>query len=105
LRDFRVWWALFVFFAVLSLLVLQHGYRRWKRLGELLPPGAPPDRHRLARHRRLEGWRLACMAASLVVMTGLVFAGLMGAPRALVLALRLLAVAFVASVVVLSVRR
>lgn len=105
MRDFRAWWALFVFFAVLSLLVIQHGYRGWKRLGELPPPGAPQDRHRLTRRRRLEGWRVACMTASLVVMTGLVFAGVMGAPRAILLGLRVLAVAFVAAVVALSLRR
>ncbi|HET6579236.1 MAG TPA: hypothetical protein VFG66_12995 [Gemmatimonadales bacterium] len=105
MRDFRAWWALFVFFAVLSVLVLQHGYRRWRRLRELLPPGTAVDQDRLTRHRRREGWRLVCMAASLVVMTGLVFAGVMGAPRGLLLTLRILAVACVAAVVVLSVRR
>jgi hypothetical protein len=104
-RDFRAWWALFVFFAVLSVLVLQRGYHRWRRLRELLPPGTPADQNRLLRHRQLEGWRLACMAASLVAMTGLVFAGVMGAPRGLLLTLRILAVAFVLAVVVLSVRR
>jgi hypothetical protein len=86
--DFRVWWALFVFFAVLSVLVLQQGYRRWRHL----------------RGRR-EGWRLACMAASLLVMTALVFAGVTGAPRELLVPLQFLAVVFVAAVVVLSLRR
>jgi len=99
-----VWWALFVFFAVLSVMAVQHGYRRWRRLRELLPPGIPPGQDRLARRRRLEGWRLACMAASLVIMTGLVFAGVSGAPRELLLVLRFLAVASVLAVVVLSVR-
>jgi hypothetical protein len=105
LPDFRAWWMLFVFFAVLCVLVLQHGYRRWRRLRDLLPPGGPSGSGRLARRWRLEGWRLACMAASLVVMTALVFAGVMGAPRGLLLALRFLAVAGVLAVVVLSLRR
>jgi hypothetical protein len=39
------------------------------------------------------------------VMTALVFAGVMGAPRGLLLALRFLAVAGVLAVVVLSLRR
>ena len=103
--DFRAWWMLFVFFAVLCVLVLQHGYRRWRRLRDLLPPGGPSGSGRLARRWRLEGWRLACMAASLVLMTALVFAGVMGAPRGLLLALRFLAVTGVLAVVVLSLRR
>lgn len=105
MRDFRAWWALFVFFAVLSVLALQHGYRRWRRIGDLLSAGSGPGQERLVRSWRREGWRLGCMAASVVVMTGLVFAGVMGAPGGVLLTLRLLAVALVLAVVVLSVRR
>lgn len=105
MRDFRLWWALFVFFAVLSVLAIQHAWRRWRRLHELLPPargraGSPP----LDRRRRLEGWRVAMMIASLVVMTGLVYAGVIGAPRGVLLALRAAAVVLVGAVVVLSLR-
>ena len=106
MRDFRLWWALFVFFAVLSVLAIQHAWRRWRRVGELLPPSlgragpAPLDRR-----RRLEGWRVAMMIASLVVMTGLVYAGVLGAPRVVLLVLRVTAVICVAGVVALSLRR
>ena len=31
MRDFRVWWGLFVFFAALSVLAVQRGHRRWSR--------------------------------------------------------------------------
>ena len=106
MRDFRLWWALFVFFAVLSVLAIQHAWRRWRRLGELLPRSSgrvrPPP---LERVRRLEGWRVALMIASVVVMTGLVYAGVLGAPRGVLLALRVAAVVLVAGVVVLSLRR
>ena len=30
-RDFRMWWALFVFFGVLSVLAVQQSYRRWRQ--------------------------------------------------------------------------
>jgi hypothetical protein len=93
-RDFRLWWALFVFFAVLSVLAIQRAWRRWRRLRELLPSIG-----------RLEGWRVAMMIASLVVMTALAYAGVLGAPRALLLVLRVAAVGLVGAVVVLSLRR
>ena len=105
MRDFRAWWALFVFFAVLSVLAVQHGYRRWRRLGDVPWADTRLQCEELARRRRLEGWRLACMAASLAVMTGLVFAGVTGAPRGLLLTLRVLAAALVLAVLVLSFRR
>jgi hypothetical protein len=47
---------------------------------------------------------LVLMTTSIVVMTGLVFAVLLGAPPALVVALRILAVLGVLGVVVLSMR-
>lgn len=88
MRDFRVWWALFVFFGVLSVLAVRGAYRRWRRGG-----GAR------------DGLRFACMTLSVVTMTALVFAALQGAPGGLLLGLRLLAVAGVAGVVWFSVRR
>jgi hypothetical protein len=87
-RDFRVWWALFVFFGVLSVLAVRAAYRRWRRGGN------PRD-----------GRRFACMALSVVTMTALVFAAVQGAPAGLLLALRVLAVAGVAGVVWFSLRR
>ena len=105
MRDFRLWWALFVFFAVLSVLAIQHAWRRWRRLRDLLPPSlGRVDLAPLDRRRRLEGWRVAMMIASLVVMTGLVYAGVLGAPRGVLLALRVAAVVLVGGVVVLSLR-
>jgi hypothetical protein len=103
-RDFRFWWGLFVFFAVLCVLALQRGYRRWRRLLSLLP--AVPGSERPAQERRLrrEGWRLASMAGSLIAMTALVFAALLGAPPALVLVLRGIAISGVLGVVWLSLR-
>jgi hypothetical protein len=87
-RDFRVWWALFVFFGVLSVLVVRQAYRRWRQGGE-------------AR----DGLRFACMAVSVVAMTALVFAALMRAPVELLWGLRVLAVAAVSGVVWFSLRR
>jgi hypothetical protein len=105
MRDFQAWWALFVFFAVLCVLALQRGYRRWRRVLSLV--AAVPAAERAAQERRLrrEGWRLACMAASLLAMTALVFAALLGAPRALLLALRAAAIGGVLGVIWLSLRR
>jgi hypothetical protein len=103
-RDFRFWWGLFVFFAVLCVLALQRGYRRWRRLLSLLP--AVPGSERAAQKRRLrrEGWRLASMAGSLIAMTALVFAALLDAPPSLVLVLRGIAISGVLGVVWLSLR-
>jgi hypothetical protein len=83
--DFRVWWALFVFFGVLSVLAVRQAYRRWRRAGDVR-----------------EGLRFACMTLSVVAMTGLVFAALLQAPAALLLGLRALAVGGVIGVVWLS---
>jgi hypothetical protein len=105
MRDFRVWWALFVFFAVLCVLALQRGYRRWRRLLPLVAAVPGPQRAVQERRLRREGWRLASMAASLLAMTALVFAALLGAPPALVLALRAAAVGGVLGVIGLGLRR
>jgi hypothetical protein len=105
MRDFRLWWALFVFFAVLCVLALQHGHRRWRRARSVI--AAVPGLAGAERERRLrrEGWRLASMAVSLVAMTALVFAALLGAPAPLLLGLRATAVVGVLGVIVLSLRR
>jgi hypothetical protein len=96
---------LFVLFAVLSLLVVQRGIRGWRAARELierlgLPPHAEP-RRRLRR----EAWRLGWMMLSLVGLTGLVFAAVLGAPPAMILGLKLVAVVAVAAVVGLSLVR
>lgn len=104
MRDYRVWWALFVFFAILSLLAVQHRYGRWRRAGRALQRLGEPERTALARRRRVEGWRLTLMVASILAMTGLVFAALQGAPAVLILLLRVLAVASVVAVLLLGLR-
>jgi hypothetical protein len=104
LRDYRLWWALFVFFAALSLLVVQYRYRRWRRASRLLLRLVGPDQAEQVRRLRLEAWRLALMTVSLLVMTGLVFAVLWHAPPALLFPLRLLALLAVLGVLLLSLR-
>jgi hypothetical protein len=104
-RDFRLWWGLFVFFGVLSVLVVQRGYRRWARVREALGARSGPERAVLDRRLRREAWRLAGMVVSVIAMTALVFAALLGAPRAAIFGLRVLAVAAVGAVVWLSVSR
>jgi hypothetical protein len=103
LRDFRVWWGLFVFFAIISLLVIQSRYRRWRK-AHLLPdlPGVP--RAEQSRRLRREGWRLGLMTTSLLVMTGLVFAVFLGAPPTVVALLRTLALVGVVGLLLLSLR-
>ena len=105
MRDFRVWWALFVFFAALSVLAVQRGYRRWSRVRAAVAERPLAERAPLDRRLRREGWRLACMAASLVLLTVLVFAALLGAPGAAILALRLGALVAVSGVLWLSLIR
>jgi hypothetical protein len=105
MRDFRFWWALFVLFAVLSVVVVQRGYRNWRRARDLLARVDVPGRAEYARRLRREGWRLACMAASVVAMTVLVFTVLLGAPPGLILGLRAAAVLAVTAVVALSLLR
>jgi fatty acid desaturase len=103
LRDYRVWWALFVFFAVLSVLVVQRRYRRWRQAGRMLAQmGRVRDEQR--RRLRLEGWRLILMTVSLLAMTGLVFAVFLQLPAVLLLTLRIVALAAVGGVVLLSLR-
>jgi hypothetical protein len=104
LHDYRLWWALFVFFAGLGVLVVQRRYRRWRRAKDALDELIGESRVGQARQVRLEGWRLAMMTASLLVMTGLVFGVFLGASPTLVLTLRLLAILSVLGVVLLSLR-
>jgi hypothetical protein len=104
LRDYRFWWALFVFFGVLAVMVVQRRYRWWRRAKSAL--GRLPAELRAEQVRRLavEGWRLVLMTISIVVMTGVVFGVLLEAPPVLVVALRTLAILSVLGVVVLSMR-
>jgi hypothetical protein len=105
MRDYRFWWGLFVFFGVTSVLAVQLGFSRWRRFGRLLRAVPRGARDAQLRRFRREGWRLACMVASLITMTALVFAALLGAPAALVLLLRLVAIGSVAAVIVLGLAR
>jgi hypothetical protein len=104
LRDYRLWWALFVFFAAFSVLAVQYGYRRWRRGGRLLSDLGGQTRAEQARRLRLEGWRLVLMTVSLLAMTGLVFAVLLDAPAVLVFLLRVWALLAVLGVLLLSLR-
>jgi nitroreductase len=104
-RDFRLWWGLFVLFAVVSVVVVQRGYRKWRSARDLLARVDVPGRAEYARRLRREGWRLVCMAASLVAMTLLVFAVFLGAPTGVILGLRAAAVLAVIAVVGLSLLR
>jgi hypothetical protein len=93
-----------VFFAVLSVLVVQHRYRRWRRARRLLPGLANRERAEQTNRLRLEGWRLILMAVSLLAMTGVVFAVFLGVPPTLLSAFRLIALASVLGVLFLSLR-
>lgn len=104
MRDYRLWWALFVFFAVCSVLVIQSRYRRWRGAGRLLANLGDAQRAEHRRRLRLEGWRLALMIVSLLAMTGLVFAVFLGAPPAAISILRGLALVGVLGVLLLGVR-
>lgn len=105
MRDFRIWWALFVFFGALSVLAVQQGYRRWRRAWDAVAAASGPGQAERQRQLRREGLRLSCMAASVITMTALVFAALLRAPAPVLVGLRVLAVACVTGVVWLSVRR
>ncbi len=87
------------------MLVIQRGYRRWRTAREALTRMGLPLPAGLSGRLRREGWRLAWMAGSLLAMTALVFAVLLGAPPVLIGALRGGAVLAVAAVVWLSVVR
>ena len=105
MRDFRLWWGLFVFFGVLSVVVVQRGFRHWARARDAVAAHRGADRSGLDRRIRREGWRLAGMAVSVVSMTALVFAALLEAPAGAILALRGIAIVAVSVVVWLSLSR
>jgi hypothetical protein len=103
-RDFRVWWVLFVFFAGLSVLVLQHRYQRWRKARRLLHEVEPGQQGAVDRRIRLEGWRLVLMAVSVLAMSGVVVTVFWPGPTVLLEALRLLALVAVLGVLLLSLR-
>jgi hypothetical protein len=103
-RDFRVWWVLFVFFAGLSVLVVQRRYQRWRRASRLLHEVDPRERAEVDRRIRLEGWRLVLMTVSLVAMSGVVVTVFWPGPTALLEVLRLVALLGVVGVLLLSLR-
>jgi hypothetical protein len=103
-RDFRVWWVLFVFFAGLSVVVIQRGYRRWRRARHLLAEVDPRAEAEVSRRIRLEGWRLVLMTVSLLAMSGVVVTVFWPGPTVLLEALRLLALLGVLGVLLLSLR-
>jgi hypothetical protein len=98
------WWALFVFFGILAVLVVQRRYGRWRRARSAVASLPAELRGSQMRRLALEGWRLGLMTLSIVVMTGLVFSVLLGAPAGLVLVLRATAILSVLGIVVLSLR-
>lgn len=104
MRDYRFWWALFVFFAVCSVLVIQSRYRRWRLAARVLQGLAGSERAEHARRLRVEGWRLALMVVSVLAMTGLVFAVFLGTPPGVISMLRALALAAVVGVLLLGFR-
>lgn len=104
MRDFRFWWGLFVFFGALSVLAVQRAHRRWLRARNAAAARPVPEQALLARRIRREGWRLVCMSLSVIAMTALVFAALLGAPAAVILFLRVLAIGAVGGVLWLSLR-
>jgi hypothetical protein len=103
-RDFRIWWLLFVFFAGLSVLAIQRRYQRWCRAKRLLPEVDPRERAAVTRRIRIEGWRLVLMVVSLAAMTGAVVTVFWPGPAVLLEVLRLLALAAVVGVLLLSLR-
>jgi hypothetical protein len=104
LPDYRFWWALFVFFGALAVLVVQRRYRWWRRAKAVLAHLPAEARAEPTRRVSIEGWRLVLMTSSIVVMTALVFGVLLGASPVVVAALRTLAILSVLGVVVLSMR-
>ena len=104
MRDFRIWWGLFVFFAALSLLVVQRRYYRWRRAKRLVSEVDPRRRAEVDRRIRLEGWRLILMALSVLAASGVVMTVFWPGPAALVDVLRVVALLAVGGVLLLSAR-
>ena len=95
---------LFVFFAGLSIVVIQRGYRRWRTARRLLPELDPREQAKANRRIRLEGWRLVLMTVSVLAMSGVVVTVFWPGPTVLLEALRLLALVGVLGVLLLSLR-
>lgn len=104
MRDFRLWWVLFVFFAGLSIVVIQRGYQRWRTARRLLPEVGPRAQAEASRRIRLEGWRLVLMAVSVLAMSGVVVTVFWPGPTVVLKLLQLLALAGVLGVLLLSLR-
>jgi hypothetical protein len=102
--DFRVWWVLFVFFAGLSILVIQRRYQSWRTARRLLHGVDPRRQEQVRRRIRLEGWRVVLMTVSLLAMSGVVVTVFWPGPQALLDVLRILALLAVGGVLVLSLR-
>ena len=102
MRDFRVWWVLFVFFAGLSIVVIQRRYRRWREARRLLSGVGSQARPEVTRRIRLEGWRLLLMTVSLLAMSGAVVTVFWPGPTALLEVLRVVALLGVVGVLLLS---
>jgi hypothetical protein len=96
--------VLFVFFAGLSVLVVQRRYRRWLTARRLLPEVDPRRSKQVRRWIRLEAWRLALMTISLLAMSGVVVTVFWPGPRQLLDVLRLLALLAVGGVLLLTLR-
>jgi hypothetical protein len=103
-RDYRIWWDLFVFFAALSVLVVQHRYQSWRRAKRLLPEVDPRRLAEADRRIRLEGWRLVLMAVSVLAMSSVVMTVFWPGPAALLDILRVVALLAVVGVLLLSMR-
>jgi hypothetical protein len=103
-RDFRIWWVLFVFFAGLSVLVVQRRYQRWRRARRLFHEVDPRRQAEVTRRLRLEGWRLVLMTVSILAMSGVVVTVFWPGPTVLLEVLRLLALLGVVGVLLLSLR-
>jgi fatty acid desaturase len=103
-RDYQIWWALFVFFAALSVLVVQRRYQRWRRARHLSQEVDPRVPREMNRRIRLEGWRLILMTVSLLAMSGAVVTVFWPGPPALLEVFRQVALLAVMGVLLLSLR-
>jgi hypothetical protein len=104
MRDVRIWWALFVFFAATSVLVVQRRYHRWRAARRMAAEADLQVRGAVERRLRLEGWRLVLMGVSILAMSGIVVTVFWPGPAALLEALRVVALLAVMGVLLLSVR-
>jgi hypothetical protein len=102
--DYRLWWALFVLFAVMCILVMQHRYRHWRRVGRALGQLVGQEHAEQMRRWQAAGWQLVLMLVSLLAMTGVVFAVFLTWPYAVLAALRLVALVAVLGVLILTLR-